>query len=100
MELGYCWQRNSGEGEKKMRIGFAIVAKILVGAASALVLAGCAPSLEAANERGGVMPRVIGLNRAEAFATADKHCHQYGRVARISDVNAWNSTMTFDCIDR
>lgn len=83
-----------------MIVAFAIVARIMVGVASAFVLAGCAPSLEAANERGGVMPRVIGLNRAEAFTTANKHCHQYGRVARISDINAWNSTMTFDCIDR
>ena len=72
--------------------------KKLLGALGAvLVLAGCS-SLTAANERGGVISHVSGLDRDKAFKLADDHCHKYGRVARISGENGLDGTMTFDCV--
>lgn len=63
-----------------------------------LAVAGCSPNLEASNERGGILPHVIGLNRAEAFSAADQHCRKFGRVARFSGTDALNSTLSFDCV--
>ena len=63
-----------------------------------LTVAGCAPSLTAGNERGGVVDHVIGLDRDQAFAIADAHCRKYGRVARISGQDTLASTLTFDCV--
>jgi len=61
-------------------------------------LCGCAPTLTAANERGGVIDHVIGLDRDVAFQKADEHCRKFGRVARISGQDTLASTMTFDCV--
>ena len=65
---------------------------------SLLLLVGCAPSLNAANERGGIVDHVSGLTRASAFKLADDHCRRFGRVARISGQNALESNFSFDCI--
>lgn len=71
---------------------------IIAGAVLALGLSGCAPTMESANEVGGQIKVGTGLNKAAAFKKADDHCRQYGKAARISGENIWDSTMTFDCV--
>jgi hypothetical protein len=61
-------------------------------------ISGCAPTLTGANEAGGMVSHVTGLRQTEAFNVADAHCHQFGKVARISGTDALNSTMSFDCV--
>lgn len=63
-----------------------------------LTLAGCAPTLTGANERGGMISHVGGWNRDDAFKLADGHCKQFGRTARVSQLDALESIMTFDCV--
>lgn len=65
---------------------------------AALALAGCSPSLSAANERGGLVSHATGLYRGEAFQLADNHCRQFGRAARISGQDVITNTMSFDCV--
>ena len=69
---------------------------------SALILAGCQPSLESFNERGGVIRHTqAGSNMAGVQAMADKYCAIYGRVAKITSTDILLSdTVTFDCIDK
>jgi hypothetical protein len=73
-------------------------------ALAALVLTGCAadPKLIAGNEAGGLVNHAVyGSEQSErAFAIADAHCHQYGRVARISGRDERGETMSFDCVAR
>jgi hypothetical protein len=61
-------------------------------------LTGCTPSLIAGNEAGGMVSHGDSLQADKAFAVADAHCHQFGKVARISSQDIWNNTMTFDCV--
>lgn len=63
-------------------------------------IAGCAPAVVAANDRGGDIEHVIGLTKADAFKKANDHCRQYGRVAQISGYDELGSSMTFNCVDR
>jgi hypothetical protein len=69
---------------------------------AAVVLAGCAadPKLIAGNEAGGLVNHAVyGSEQPErAFAIADAHCHQYGKVARISGRDEPSETMSFDCV--
>lgn len=67
---------------------------------AAVVLAGCAPSLSGANERGGQLTN-YSAGKTKAFEKADAHCRQYGRVARVSGTGDWlTDTMTFDCVEK
>lgn len=61
-------------------------------------LSGCAPQIIAANERGGIINHVSGVNHGEAFKTADVYCHQKGLVARVANDDWIYNQMTFDCI--
>lgn len=65
---------------------------------SFLALAGCAPSLVGANEAGGVVGSNFNMSRSKALSLADKHCKQYGKVARISGQNEVRNSTTFDCV--
>lgn len=62
------------------------------------LLCACAPTLIGANSAGGMVDHVSGLTRTDALAKADAHCHQYGKVARISGQDPLDSTLTFDCV--
>jgi len=64
----------------------------------ALAMAGCAPSLSGANQAGGIIEHSTAGNRDQAFAIANDHCKQFGRIARISGTDVLDSTMTFDCV--
>jgi len=73
-----------------MRVGLLIVV---------LVLASCAPSMQGANERGGIIRHATSdFNREQAFQLADQHCHKFGRSVRISSTDILGDTMTFDCV--
>lgn len=68
------------------------------GLVAAIGLSGCAPSLQGANEVGGMIHVGPSINNGAALKLADDHCRQYGKVARVSGENVWNSTMSFDCV--
>jgi len=65
-----------------------------------LMLAGCAPSLMAVNERGGIVRHGTGNNEADAFALADSHCRQYGRVAQVTGLDILENRMVFACVEK
>ena len=62
------------------------------------LLSACAPTLNGANERGGIVTHATGLQQSDAFALADEHCKKFGRVARVSGLDVLDNTMTFDCV--
>ena len=66
--------------------------------AAFIILSGCAPSLSGANEKGGIVEHVIGLNREDAFKTANEHCKSFGRVAKVTEQNTLASTLVFECV--
>jgi hypothetical protein len=72
---------------------------------SGLSVAGCAPSLEGAGERGGVIRYTqlqLGRSIGEVPAMTDKYCGQFGRSAHIAGEHLgwfWSDTVTFDCVD-
>ena len=68
---------------------------------SLLLLAACAPSLEGANERGGIIRHTqAGLNMGAAFTMANDHCQKYGRVAQITGTDGWTDTVSFNCVEK
>ena len=70
--------------------------------ACALVLlffvSACAPTLAGVTERGGMVLHVRNLNMDQAVATADTHCKQFNRTARINQLEIWTNTLSFDCV--
>ncbi len=71
-------------------------ATVCAVATAALIVAGCAPTLKASNERGGVI-KEYSLSRATTFALAEKHCQQFGRHAVITDTDPLESVVSFEC---
>lgn len=69
---------------------------LLIGVA--LALAGCTPTLTAANQRGGIVENLRPRNVPEAFKAADDHCKKFGRAARVSQQT--EDTLVFDCVAR
>ncbi len=65
-----------------------------------LALAGCAPRLAFSNEAGGVINRTGSLGNDRAYALAENHCQQFGKVARIAGRNLLTNTQRFDCVAR
>ena len=63
-----------------------------------LAVAGCAPRLNFANEAGGVINRTGSIGSDRAYQLAEKHCAQYGKIARISGRDVLTNTMRFDCV--
>lgn len=62
------------------------------------LLGGCAPTVSGANQAGGIVEHVIGLNRDGAVKAADAHCKKYGKIARITEQNTLASTLVFECV--
>lgn len=71
---------------------------IVAAIATSVPLQGCEATLAGANERGGILQHVGGLNRKAAFDKAEAHCKQFGRVARVNQYDVLDSSMTFDCV--
>lgn len=63
-----------------------------------ILLAGCAASLQGANERGGIIGN-HGWSNSKSFAMAQAHCQKYGRKAVINDTSTLEATMTFECVE-
>lgn len=65
---------------------------------AALLLPACA-SLIQATPAGGIL-KVTGNKYGSALQLAQTECSKYGKDARISGQNVWNSTVTYDCVKR
>jgi hypothetical protein len=65
-----------------------------------LATAACAPTLQASNERGGVVRHTrFGTNLDGALALADKQCEQFGRTAEITDRDLiFHDSITYRCV--
>ena len=70
----------------------------LVIIASLALLASCAPRLVFANEAGGVVKRTGSLGSDRAYALAENHCKQYGKIARIAGRDILTNSIRFDCV--
>jgi len=62
-----------------------------------LLLAGCAPQMQATSA-GGVVSTYGNINNPKSLAMAQKHCEESGKVAKANDVSLWGGTMTFECV--
>ena len=66
--------------------------------AAAVLLVGCGgPRIEWSNERGGIVT-YAGSTEEQAMDVADDHCGKSGRKARVSNLNAADAKVTFDCV--
>jgi hypothetical protein len=72
----------------------------VVVAVLALTLAACAPTLESANEVGGVVSHANGVNSAKAFKVADDHCRQFGKAAQVGNTDWVYNKLVFACVAR
>ncbi|MES2493842.1 MAG: hypothetical protein V4579_11255 [Pseudomonadota bacterium] len=64
-----------------------------------LVLAACAQNVDkTANITGNAVSVTVNnvWNANQAFPLADRHCHQYGKAARLSGSREY--AFTFDCL--
>jgi putative hemolysin len=63
-------------------------AAILVGVLGLLLAACAGPSLEAFNDRGGVISyHMVNSNMADVLAVAERYCAGQGRKARLGTAN-------------
>ena len=53
--------------------------------------------LTGADEHGGTVNGVTELSKDSAIEKANDHCHQFGRVARVTGTDATSNTLTFTC---
>jgi hypothetical protein len=75
--------------------------KWIIAIALLPAVSGCGPSLSDANERGGIVTHAGGGGgplQNGAFDLANEHCKKYGRMARISGIDAPDNKMTFACV--
>ena len=79
----------------------ALITIVLAGGLSA----GCAPTLQASNERGGTVTQSQlwpGPGRARAMAMASDYCSHYGAVPHLASEDLgwlWSDTIAFDCVN-
>ena len=67
--------------------------------AVALIVSGCAPTLTAHNDNGGIIRLGGSLTKeADALAAADAYCAQTGRSARITSGGLIQ--IAFECVSR
>jgi hypothetical protein len=64
---------------------------------AAVVLAGCAARLEAANERGGIVD-TFGASYASGLEIADAHCRRFGRAAEFTGNGPRVGDLVFRCV--
>jgi hypothetical protein len=65
--------------------------------ALAFGLASCAPSLSGFNGSAGMV--TMNGDKAGSFKVANEQCSRGGKKARVSAVDDWGDTLTFDCVD-
>lgn len=61
-------------------------------------LGGCAATMEAANEAGGIVNLNYNMGQAAGFQKANEHCQKFGKVARVTAQNEIRNTLAFDCV--
>lgn len=75
----------------------------LLVAALALPLAACGgPSLDAFNDRGGVISyHMVSSNLAEVLAVADRYCSRFGRKGKLgkSSIGMTAMNVNFECVE-
>ena len=89
--LGYAVDCAPSRGRQMRGLGFL---------SAALLLGGCISTPVTGNEVGGVVAHG-GLNTANAFQAAQKHCAAYGKSARITSVTFQDYSgdpVLFDCV--
>lgn len=64
---------------------------------AAALVSGCAPTLNGANEVGGMIANFT-ANRSAAFDLAQKHCEKFNKSARMTKASDWDDTATFECL--
>ena len=60
-----------------------------------LILCGCAPSLNGANSKGGMITHTIGLTQDVAFKLADEHCKTFNKSVLITQFDILSGTLIF-----
>jgi len=65
--------------------------------AGLLLLSGCAPTLAAVNEQGGIIGN-HGWSSSQSFNVAEAACQRYGKHAVVTGTNDLEATMTFQCV--
>jgi len=64
-----------------------------------LLLESCTPELISGDRDGGTVSYPHGFgNRGRAFAVAARHCHVWGRLARVTGQPEPGGAMTFICL--
>ena len=64
-----------------------------------LILLGCEPALQDANEHGGTVTNAAGMEGRKAFAVARAYCGRFGRDAKpTGDLNMMSNELRFDCV--
>lgn len=71
--------------------------RTLVVLGLALGLVSCAPSLSGFNGSAGMV--TMNGDKAGSFKIANEQCSKAGKKARVSAVDDWGDTLTFDCVD-
>lgn len=76
--------------------------KKLAGAIAVLALTGCAgPSLDAFNDRGGVISyHMVSSSMADVLTVAERYCAGIGRKAKLGSSSMGMTAMnvTFECV--
>ncbi|MFC0302743.1 hypothetical protein ACFSTI_24965 [Rhizorhabdus histidinilytica] len=63
-----------------------------------LMLGGCAPTIKANNELGGIIDLKVGHRENAGLALADAECQKYGKRARITNNDEWTGQMRYECV--
>jgi hypothetical protein len=77
-------------------------AKILAGSVVLVLVACSGPSLDAFNDRGGVISyHMVNSNMADVLAVAEKYCGGLGRKARLGSQSMGMTAMNvnFECVE-
>lgn len=64
----------------------------------ALALSACAPTLDAVNERGGIIGN-HGWSQKQSFDAAEAACQKYSRHAVVTGTSTLEATMSFQCVE-
>lgn len=61
-------------------------------------LGGCAPTIKANNELGGIIDLKVGHRQNAGLSLADAECQKYGKRARITNNDEWTGQMRYECV--
>lgn len=68
---------------------------------AALILAGCAPALRQSSPAGGMIGLAGVLNKQDhAARVATAECAKYSKDARVTRLDIWSNTASYECVAR